>query len=122
MKEKYVLNAKREIFHLSKLNHQNIIRLIEYSDENKQVFIVLHFAKDGDLHEFLQGKPSLTEVEKLVIVFQIARGILHFHGHGIIHRDLKPKNILIDGWIMKIGDFGLSRDVGNKQGIKPDTT
>jgi serine/threonine protein kinase len=55
-------------------------------------------------------------------VFQIARGIQHFHGHGIIHRDLKPKNILIDGWIMKIGDFGLSRDVGNKQGIKPDTT
>ncbi len=121
-KEKYILNSRREIYQLSKLKHKNIIEMVEYADENKHSFIVLELAKDGDLEDYLQKNPQLTELDKLHIVHQIAAGIKFFHGKGVIHRDLKPQNIFLDGKTVKIGDFGLARDLGNKQGVKPDTT
>merc|ERR1712137_985660 len=39
-------------------------------------------------------------------------GLQHVHEHDLLHRDLKPANIFLskDG-IIKIGDFGLSRDL-----------
>ncbi len=96
--------------------------MIEYADENKHSFMVLDYAKDGDLDDYLEKNHQLTELDKLDIVHQIAKGIKFFHGKGVIHRDLKPKNIFLDGKTIKIGDFGLARDLGSKQGIKPDTT
>ena len=42
---------------------------------------------------------------------QVAKGVKHVHGQGLIHRDLKPSNCFVDeNGIVKIGDFGLSRE------------
>jgi serine/threonine protein kinase len=43
----------------------------------------------------------------------IARGVKHVHQQGMIHRDLKPSNCFMDeSDLVKIGDFGLSRESG----------
>jgi serine/threonine protein kinase len=49
----------------------------------------------------------------LDIFRQIIRGLAHVHAKGIIHRDLKPANIFAskDGKVIKIGDFGLSKQL-----------
>ena len=49
----------------------------------------------------------------LDIIEQIARGLEHVHEKGIIHRDLKPANCFVsgNGREIKIGDFGLSRQL-----------
>ena len=44
----------------------------------------------------------------------IVRGMLHLHTRRppMLHRDLKPANIFVGhGLVMKIGDFGMSRQV-----------
>ena len=49
----------------------------------------------------------------LQIFSQIVKGVKYVHQKGLIHRDLKPSNcFLLDGQatIVKIGDFGLSRE------------
>lgn len=43
-------------------------------------------------------------------------GITEIHAAGIIHRDIKPENIFVmigleNKVIVKIGDFGISRQV-----------
>jgi serine/threonine protein kinase len=55
----------------------------------------------------------------LQIFVQIAKGVKHVHKQGLIHRDLKPSNCFIDdvGGVVKIGDFGLSRET-TKNGIR----
>ena len=49
----------------------------------------------------------------LEIFQQIVSGLAHIHEKGIIHRDLKPANIFSssDGKVIKIGDFGLSKQL-----------
>jgi len=48
---------------------------------------------------------------------QIARGVKHVHQLGLIHRDLKPSNCFIDDGVVKIGDFGLSRESTTTGGL-----
>jgi len=36
------------------------------------------------------------------------------HKHGFFHRDIKPENLLIKDNIIKIADFGLSREMRSK--------
>jgi serine/threonine protein kinase len=49
----------------------------------------------------------------LEIFQQIVNGLAHIHSQNIIHRDLKPANIFAsaDGAVIKIGDFGLSKQL-----------
>jgi serine/threonine protein kinase len=56
----------------------------------------------------------IDKKENLRIFSQMVSGLKHVHEHGLLHRDLKPANIFMskDG-IVKIGDFGLSRDLDN---------
>jgi serine/threonine protein kinase len=50
----------------------------------------------------------------LVLFHQIAQGVKHVHEQGLIHRDLKPCNCFIDdAGVVKVGDFGLSRESGD---------
>jgi serine/threonine protein kinase len=53
----------------------------------------------------------------LEIFQQVVSGLAHIHEKGIIHRDLKPANIFSssDGKVIKIGDFGLSKQIEEVQ-------
>ena len=73
-----------------------------------------------------------SRIEPAVEIFQqICSGLAHIHKSNVVHRDLKPANIFVssDGKVIKIGDFGLSkqlRDIVNQQhkssaGSKPSS-
>ena len=42
----------------------------------------------------------------------ITSGLMHLHSRRLIHRDIKPGNIFVSGSIAKIGDFGLTVEMG----------
>jgi serine/threonine protein kinase len=58
----------------------------------------------------------------LSLFHQIAQGVQHVHRQGLIHRDLKPNNCFIDeGGVVKVGDFGLSREASSSSELNEDT-
>jgi serine/threonine protein kinase len=91
--------------------HDNVIKVIDVVryGPNDQLNLVTELCDGGCLEkEFQKGPMSLGAVKK--VLTDVGRGLAHIHSCGMIHRDIKPGNILKDGKVYKIGDFGLVSD------------
>jgi len=109
---------EREIDIMKKLQHANIIQLMEVVNTPDTLYLVLEHAQGGELFDSIVNKGSYTENEAKNMVRQILDAIRYVHDHGIAHRDLKPENLLLSdktGETVKIADFGLSKDFGEEQ-------
>jgi len=92
------------------LDHENIVRIIDFGSSNNNYFIVMEFIDGKSLKELLAERGHFSEELTLLIAHEICMGLDHAHQRGIIHRDIKPANIMItkDGHV-KITDFGLAK-------------
>ncbi|PKU84677.1 cyclin-dependent kinase F-3 isoform X1 [Dendrobium catenatum] len=104
----------REIKLLQKLNHPNIVKLKEIVKENYELFLIFEHM-DCNLYQFMRdrqiGQSHFSESEIRTLMSQILQGLAYMHRNGYFHRDLKPENLLVQNDIVKIGDFGLSREI-----------
>ncbi|KAK8838289.1 hypothetical protein M9Y10_035712 [Tritrichomonas musculus] len=117
LKEMNVSKASQNFRHfigecemLSMLEHPNILKTfgICIGDADHPPCILLEFC-ESNLHDEVTKK-SLSSVDLVFSVYQIAEGMKYVHSRQIIHRDLKPSNILLesDGTV-KISDFGIAK-------------
>ena len=104
---------KREAGVLSQLQHQNIVHILDYFEEQNDYFLVMEYVDGRDLHNILQerGEP-FPEQQVLDWARQICEVLEYLHDHDppVIYRDLKPSNIMLDvkGHV-KLVDFGIAR-------------
>eukprot|EP00927_Polykrikos_kofoidii_P087152 TRINITY_DN9968_c0_g1_i1.p1 TRINITY_DN9968_c0_g1~~TRINITY_DN9968_c0_g1_i1.p1 ORF type:complete len:743 (-),score=110.67 TRINITY_DN9968_c0_g1_i1:64-2292(-) len=87
--------------------HPNILRCLDYFEDNSACYLVLEYAEGGDLYQLLKRERLLCEPDAGHIFAQVADGLGCLHNIGIIHRDLKPENILLSEDLhVKVCDFG----------------
>lgn len=105
-----IARLKKEIAILSKLQHPNIVAIIDSgTTERGQDYYVSRFITGHDLDDYL-AKESLSLGRKLELCGRIAKAVHAAHEAGIIHRDLKPSNIRIDRHgEPHVLDFGLAK-------------
>ena len=105
---------KKEILFLSKLkNHPNIIKLYDFCDSPKGLYMVLEYCNGGDVQQRLKQQKYFKEQEAKHIAKQVVAGLCYFHSLNIVHRDLKPDNLMYRDGVLKIIDFGLAGDCSN---------
>ena len=102
-----------EIYVLKKIQHSNIIRLLEVFESMKHILLVMEYANGGDLLHFVRSYGKLPELDSKYIFRQILYGLAHWHCRSVMHRDIKLDNILIDSnGNIKIWDFGIAKIIG----------
>lgn len=91
--------------------HPNVLPIIEANIYDGRIVIVSEYAPNGSLSHWLaQHSGAAPSIEKAIeITNGILAGLHHLHGRRIVHRDLKPPNVLLQGDIPRLSDFGISR-------------
>ncbi|XP_050231964.1 probable serine/threonine-protein kinase PIX13 [Mercurialis annua] len=105
-----------EVLFLGRLSHPNLVKLLGYCWEDKELLLVYEFMQKGSLENHLFGRGSTVQPLpweiRIRIAIGAARGLafLHTSEKQVIYRDFKASNILLDGsYTAKISDFGLAK-------------
>lgn len=111
----YKRKFTREAANLSKLQHPNIIKVIESFETNNTVYYVMEYIEGGSLDDYIAKNNGLKEDEAIKIVKQIGSALAFMHNNKMLHLDLKPSNIMRkeSGDVVLI-DFGLSKQYDSK--------
>ena len=93
----------------SRVNHPNIIKLLYVKETEATFDLVMDYAKDGTLFDYVVKNKGLPEKIAFKYFIQIVNAIKFLHDNDIIHRDIKPENILLfENNVAKLCDFGWS--------------
>lgn len=100
---------------LAKLDHPNIVKVLDYCEANGTGYLVMNYYEGCDLREFLARRGArLDWRQALGLILPLLDGLAEVHRAGLIHRDIKPANIYVasvaDGSTRPILiDFGAAR-------------
>ena len=117
-RKKFLKEAK----HIAKLDHPNIIRIIDVFDENSTSYYVMEYIEGGSLENKL-GTTGLSMSDATRYILQVAEALKYIHKKNIAHLDIKSSNIMLNGndEIVLI-DFGVSKQydlTGGQTSVSP---
>ncbi|CAH1790230.1 unnamed protein product, partial [Owenia fusiformis] len=104
--------------------HRYVVELLGFSTYNGRTMILVEYLSLGDLQSYLRANREKyiradkleTSKEFLQFGWDIAYGMKHISSHKFLHRDLAARNVLLTvSKVCKISDFGLSRDVTDRE-------
>ncbi len=104
---------ERESYFIARLNHANIIHVIDRGIIRDEVpYFVMEFVEGIDLGTAMKSR-QLGHGQKVDIIVQILKALAYAHRNNVIHRDIEPNNILVDDDDnVKILDFGIAQFYG----------
>ncbi|XP_015185444.1 PREDICTED: serine/threonine-protein kinase pakA isoform X2 [Polistes dominula] len=103
----------REIALLKKLDHPNVVKLVEVLDDPDEdnLYLVFELVQKGEILQIPTDKP-LDEDTARKNFRDVVMGIEYLHYQRIVHRDIKPSNLLVDSdGRIKIADLGVSAEL-----------
>jgi serine/threonine protein kinase len=96
---------------LAKINHPNVVRVVNFFRANETVYMVMRYERGKTLQEEIQSRKRTVKESFIRRVFaELLNGLREVHTHKILHLDIKPANIYIrlDGSPVLL-DFGAAR-------------
>lgn len=113
----FLRRFEREAKTLARLNHENIVNVIDFFQHIERYFLVLEFVEGETLARRLRRcarqRRFFSMGEAAAIAWQVGQALAFAHARQIVHRDLKPENIMLTPrGRAKVMDFGIARIIG----------
>lgn len=107
-------NFANEARNAAKLNHPNIVSIVDYGRiEDGPSYVVMELVDGRTLQSVIERERPLACARTIDLSLQILAALTEAHSLGVIHRDLKPDNIVVQqlrshGEHLKVLDFGIA--------------
>ena len=105
---------------LAKLQHPNVVRVLNFFRANETVYIVMRYERGRSLMKHIQNRKGLPDEIWVRATFaQLLNGLREVHTNKLLHLDIKPANVFLrtDGSPLLI-DFGAARQTLTTEGVK----
>lgn len=89
-KQKFIKEAKTTF----KLNHPNIVRILDVFEENGTAYYVMDYIEGDSLGDMVKRRGAIPEAEALGYVKDAASALVYVHSKNINHLDIKPSNLM----------------------------
>ena len=118
-REKFLKEARN----IAKLNHPNIVRIIDVFEENGTAYYVMEYAEGGSLADKVRAEGHLSETVATRYIAQVAEALDYIHQRKMNHLDVKPGNIMLtENDDAVLIDFGLAKQYDAATGGQTSTT
>ena len=111
--EQFRKRFMREAQIVSGLEHPNIVRVMDFGDENGAYYIVMELLSGPDLNNLLKHEKQITLPKTISLLRGVADALDYAHQRGLIHRDIKPSNVMLDSSTIPsrsvLTDFGIAK-------------
>src|SRR5438093_13272657 len=105
---------------LAKINHPNVVRVLNFFRANETVYMVMRYERGRTLQQQIQMRQDQMS-ERLVrhVFMHLLNGLREVHTNKLLHLDIKPANVYLrtDGSPLLI-DFGAARQTLSAEGVK----
>ena len=101
----------REIEVAARLQHPNILPLLDSGEADGVFFYVMPFVQGESLRDRLARGGELPIPDAVRILMEVADALSHAHANGVVHRDIKPDNVMLSGRHALVADFGVAKAV-----------
>ena len=106
----------REIEVAARLQHPNILPLLDSGEADGFFFYVMPYVEGESLRERLARGGELPVQDAVRILMEVADALSEAHAHGVVHRDIKPDNVMLRGRHALVADFGVAKAVTEATG------
>ncbi len=101
---------EREAKVVARLSHPNIIKVLDFGEDEGNPYLVMEYIKGRTLRSFLSERKQIPASEAIQLLQPIAEALGYSHAQGVIHRDIKPSNILLtESGRPLLSDFGIAK-------------
>lgn len=96
-----------------RINHPNVVRVLDGNTSDDAWYIVMEFVPGCTLDDFRRDRMRPSSDQLLRLATDAASGLAAIHATGLVHRDLRPTNLLLsqDG-SLRIADLGIGALAG----------
>jgi serine/threonine protein kinase len=113
----YVERFRREARIAARVQHPNIVTVIDRGQADGRQFIVFEYVDGENLKQLVEREGRLPVRTALELAIEIGRALAFAHQNGLVHRDVKPQNVLLGNGDIKVTDFGIARSVDVRSGL-----
>jgi eukaryotic-like serine/threonine-protein kinase len=100
---------RREVRLAARLQHPHIVPVLAAGEMDGVPYYTMPFVEGQSLRQRVLDAGALPLAEAIGILRDVARALVYAHAHDVVHRDIKPDNVLLNGGVAVVTDFGIAK-------------